>query len=169
MSKNLKVEEMEDLKARFLISYRELKTPKEVLEFLGFARGRLNNWLQGDSKFRDEFNNIRMEIQEECDKLLMKHAGVMPWTKDDIKEGRRKWSNIRALELIKRANPGDLGSVLANNTNMSLIINGVSASDISGLTTPDPPPEEAKIIEAEVIKETPKTSGMGDLIKNEPK
>lgn len=155
MSELIESEDFSALKAAFLVAYTDLRTPKLACEKVKIKRSQYQSWLSGDDNFRAEFFSIKAGIMDECDLLLMKHAGIIMWTKAERDRGVYKFSNVRSIELLKRDN-GMIGSTDADQRSkpMTLPIAGISPEDVKKLITPDAKRiAEAKPIDVEVVIE----------------
>lgn len=126
---------LEAMKASLIEAYRRLKTPSDACKEIGIKRSRLHGWLANDTAFAEEYQSAKAEILDEVDKLLMKHAGMIPWTKEENARGLYKWSNVRSLELIRRSNGADQPQPLVGKV-MTLNINGIAADDLQKLIAP---------------------------------
>lgn len=163
--------DLEELKLGFLEAYKKLKIPKDACEEMSIKRSRLNGWLQGDQVFREAYSNVQKDIVDEVDKMLMKHSGLLKWTKQERDRGLYKWSNMRSLELIRKANTASDGEASIKPTMMPLKINGLSSEDLKALVTSDKNgAESAKIVQAEIVPEGVPTKKatppvLADLVK----
>ena len=155
------------LKKQFLESYHKFKVVNDACQEIGLSRNVVRMWITSDANFRMEYKNVQAIIVDEVDKMLMKHAGIIAWSPNERATRMHAHSNVRSLEIIKRAHSHVNGDVNINSTVMKLTINGITHQDLKQLVEPRKK-KESDIIEVEAVKQLEK-EGISKEDQEEPK
>lgn len=127
------------VKTSFLENYRRHRHPGRACFFVGISREELETLAAEDDEFRLSIECVAKDITDDCNQLLMKYAGIVPWTENDKKRGldkaQDKHVRIRSIALIlsnQNAGRRTAESPTVNNV-LNLTINGIGSDDLSNL------------------------------------